>query len=111
MNEAAEREELAQIVYLSTYPDPTSTRIQPLDERAKWEQNSHRGAADAILTAGYRKPKVLGYVVVGRDGGIYAWTVHPNREFAQASADKVNADLRGAGIDWDCRVAEIVEAA
>lgn len=33
------REELADRIYREQYPDPTSPRIQPLAERAQWEQD------------------------------------------------------------------------
>lgn len=62
-----------------------------------------------ILSAGYRKPKVIGYIVVDR-GGILVGKQFKHREAAQAFADESTADCETAGIDWDYRVAEIVEA-
>jgi hypothetical protein len=65
-------------------------------------------AADAVLAAGYRKPEIIGYVVVDRDGKAV-------RNFdEQAAAEKFAAeyteDCKDAGIDWDYRVATITEA-
>ena len=65
--------------------------------------------ADAILAAGYRKPKVLGYIVVDR-GGIFVGNQHKHRESAQAFADEWTADCKRSEMDWDYRVTEIVEA-
>lgn len=65
--------------------------------------------ADAIRAAGYRKPSVLGYIVVDR-GGVMVGNQHKHRESAQEFADEWTADCKTAGIDWEYRVAEIVEA-
>jgi hypothetical protein len=57
----SDRDELAAITYLSGY-DPEGDSpfpIQPLTERPKWQIESHYRAADAILAAGYRKPRTI----------------------------------------------------
>ena len=54
-----QRDELAQIAYLNMYTDPTSPRIQPLNERTESEIGRHYRAADDILAAGYRKPRTI----------------------------------------------------
>ena len=64
---------------------------------------------DAILAAGYRKPRTLGYIVVDR-GCVMVGNQHKHRESAQAFADEWTADCKTDGIDWDYRVAEITEA-
>ena len=53
---------------------------------------------------------IIGYIAVDRDGQIIG-KQFANREAAQAFADEWTADCKAAGIDWDYRVAEIVEAA
>lgn len=68
---------------------------------------------DAPSLRGYYRlpqPKVIGYVVVDRDGQLIGKQFQ-NREAAQAFADEWTADCKTAGIDWEYRVAEIVEAA
>ena len=69
-----------------------------------------RPLANHLMGLGYRKPKVLSYVVVGRDGG-FVQDFGLDRPAAQAFADEWISDCKTAGIDWDYRVAEIVEAA
>jgi len=64
---------------------------------------------DCTDACSYRKPKVIGYVVVARDGKIVA-NQFKCRDAAYAFADEWTADCKTAGIDWDYRVAEIVEA-
>lgn len=49
------RDELAEIIYRADYNDPSSTRIEPLSNRAQWEIDAIYRAADAILAAGYVK--------------------------------------------------------
>jgi hypothetical protein len=66
--------------------------------------------ADAILAAGYRKPTVIGYVVVNRSGAMLGKQFE-TREDAQALADAWTADCQTTGTDWDYRVAEVTEAA
>jgi len=53
---------------------------------------------------------VIGYVVVDR-GGIMVGDQHKYQESAQAFADEWTADCKTGGIDWDYRVAGIVEVA
>jgi len=53
---------------------------------------------------------IIGYIAVDRDGQIIG-KQFANREAARAFADEWTADCKTAGIDWDYRVAEIVEAA
>jgi hypothetical protein len=65
-------------------------------------------AVKAILAAGYRKPRVLGYAVVDRAGA--AVHTFKNRTTAQQVAEESTRDCKEAGIDWDYRVADIVEA-
>jgi hypothetical protein len=52
--------------------------------------------------------KTLGYVVVDRGSQIIGQQFR-SREAALASAAGWTADCETAGIDWDYRVAEIVE--
>jgi hypothetical protein len=66
--------------------------------------------ADDVMGAGYRKPKVLGYVLVSR-GGSMIGDQFSDRAAAQARADEWTNDCKAGGVDWDYRVAEIVEAA
>lgn len=66
-------------------------------------------AVEAILAAGYRKPKVIVYLVISRDGRVIG-EQFADREPAQTRADEWTNDCKTAGIDWDYRVAEIVEA-
>jgi hypothetical protein len=47
------REILADIIYRNSYPDPTSPRIQPLAERARWEQEMVYRTVDSIIAAGF----------------------------------------------------------
>jgi len=54
--------------------------------------------------------KILGYIVVDR-GGIMVGNQHKHRESAQAFADEWTSDCKTAGIDWDYRVAAIMEVA
>ena len=108
-NEAA-RDELAEVIFDS---HRRNTQIDLLaDRRLKGSQLAWAGfAADALLAAGCRKPAVLGYVVVGRDGGMVTGASYTNREAAQAYADRWSADAKASRVDWDYRVAEIVEPA
>jgi hypothetical protein len=53
---------------------------------------------------------IIGFIVVDRVG-ILVGKQFTNRDAAQAFADEWTADCKAAGIDWDYRVAEIVEAA
>ena len=57
-----------------------------------------------------QKRTVLGFVVVGRDGGMVTGASYTNREAAQAYADRWSADAEANRVDWDYRVAEIVES-
>ncbi len=66
-------------------------------------------AAAAILAAGYRKPAVLGYIVVDRDGSMVG-PHHENEVSAQTFAAEWTKDCKDAGIDWEYRVATITEA-
>lgn len=54
--------------------------------------------------------KALGYIVVDR-GGTMVGKQHKHRESAQAFAEEWTADCKTADIDWDYRVAQIVEVA
>ena len=47
------REILADIIYRHQYPDPTSPLIQPLAERARWEQEMVYRTVDSIIAAGF----------------------------------------------------------
>lgn len=69
-----------------------------------------REISEAILTAGYSKPTILGYVVVGRDGGFVTGRSYSTRTEAQAIADEWTVGAKTNQIDWEYRVAEIVEA-
>lgn len=68
----------------------------------------HLQTAGDLLRAGYRKPAILGYVIVGRDGQMLG-AQYPTKDAAQAMADEWTKDCDEAGVDWDYRVAEIVE--
>ena len=54
--------------------------------------------------------QVIAYVALARDGKIVGQQF-ADRDAAQAFADEWTADCKTAGIDWDYRVAEIVEVA
>lgn len=59
-DELKRREELEgvmQAIYLNNYPDPSSDRIQPLTERAQWEQDQVRRQAEAVIS--FLKPEPL----------------------------------------------------
>ena len=43
------REEVADLLYRNQYPDPASPGIQPLAERAQWEQEMIYRGADAVM--------------------------------------------------------------
>ena len=43
------REEVADLLYRNEYPDPASPGIQPLAERAQWEQDMIYRGADAVM--------------------------------------------------------------
>jgi hypothetical protein len=94
------RDELAKVVYKARWVDGIKDVGLTTDS----------AIADAILAAGYRKPKVLGYMVVSRRGSMVG-NQHEDRESAQKVADEWTADCQTAGIDWDYRVAEITEPA
>jgi hypothetical protein len=73
-------------------------------------RSSMTETAGSVIAAGYRRPKVLGYVVVSRDGRMLGHQFG-DRAAAQARADEWTNDCKTGGVDWDYRVAEIVEAA
>jgi hypothetical protein len=82
------------------------------EELAETIRNGSMGTTeitDIILAAGYRKPKVIAYVVLDRDGQMIG-KQFTDREAARAFAAEWTADCKAAGIDWDYRAAEIVEA-
>ena len=54
--------------------------------------------------------KTIGYIVVDR-GGVMVGKQHTHKESAQAFASEWTADCKTAEIDWDYRVAQIVEVA
>jgi hypothetical protein len=70
----------------------------------------YRDMANAALAAGYRKQKVIGYVVVGRDGELMSGINYKDRAKAQAIADEWTKDCKDIGTDCDYRVAAITEA-
>ena len=98
MNTNTEREELARIIRREY--NRAIDRRRPTD--------AYDAPADAILAAGYRKPRILGYVVVGRDGLMHR-VQYETRSAAQEVADEWTRDAKNTGVDWDYRVAEIVE--
>ena len=99
------REDLAKTATNAFYVGGTNLNLMTAVLRLAWFR-----VADAIIAAGYRKPRVLGYVVVGRDGRMHR-TQYATRDTAQEVADEWGSDAREAGIDWDYRVVEIVESA
>jgi hypothetical protein len=101
--ENTQRDELQAVIY--GYFGPPD-QVRPY-KKSPVEQD--RELAAAILAAGYSKPTILGYVVVGRDGHMIG-AQHSTSEEAQAMADEWTKDCEVAGVDWDYRVAEIVEA-
>lgn len=54
--------------------------------------------------------KTIGYIVVDRKGSMVG-KQHMNKASAQAFAAEWTADCKTAEIDWDYRVAQIVEVA
>jgi hypothetical protein len=66
-------------------------------------------AIHTVCDSEYRKPEVIGYVVVDRGGKLIGQQFE-NREDAQARADAWTSDCTYGGVDWDYRVAEITEA-
>jgi len=66
--------------------------------------------ADAVLAAGYSKPKVIGYAVLDRAGHMIG-EQFTERNAAFEFAAEWTKDCEDAGIDWDYRVATITEAA
>lgn len=97
---ATPREELRPERVLTDWMDKNNARLT--------------GSTPAMLVsvlaaAGYRKGNVLGYIVVDR-GGVIVGNQHKHKESAQTFADEWTADCKTAGIDWEYRVAEIVEA-
>jgi hypothetical protein len=96
-----QRDELAE-----TLNEAVEVFYEPFD----WHESTRIAAK--ILAAGYRKPTVLGYVVVGRDGGMVTGSSYTTRaEAHQAIADEWTVGAKTNQIDWDYRVSEIVEAA
>lgn len=76
-----------------------------------WEKNGSRhwpNMADELIAKGYRKPRVLGYVVVSDADFLPSGEVHETRTAAQGVVDTLEAMV---GQDRGYRVAEIVEAA
>ncbi|MFF1382818.1 hypothetical protein ACFVWT_04555 [Arthrobacter sp. NPDC058288] len=103
------RDELQLTIYQS---NRLNTQIDLQDDRRlQGAQLAWAGySAAAVRAAGYRKPKVLGYIVVDRSG-VMVGNQQKHRESAQAFAEEWTADCRTAGIDWEYRVAEITESA
>ena len=66
--------------------------------------------AEHILVAGYRKPEIIGYVVVDREGK-FIKDFGADSVAAQAFAVESTEDCKDTGIDWDYRVAAITEHA
>jgi hypothetical protein len=94
------RDELAKVIESGYGEDPTDC---PYDHAPI--------IADALLAAGYRKPEVIAYVVVARDGQLIGKQQFKGYAAAKALADVWTADCQTEGVDWDYRVAEITEAA
>ena len=67
-------------------------------------------SAEAVRTAGYSKPKVIGYAVLDRAGHMIG-EQFTERNAAFEFAAEWTKDCEDAGIDWDYRVAAITEAA
>ena len=68
------------------------------------------GAMKQMLTEfGYRKPKVIQYMVVTQDGGLYDCSFGLDRERAQAVAEQATADAATVGLTYTYRVAEVIE--
>lgn len=111
MNTNTEREELAAVIYGT---EPWTKGAAYEEDYFEWseldsdDRANYTPLADAILAAGYRKPRILGYVVVGRDGLMHR-VQYETRLAAQEVADEWTRDAKNTGVDWDYRVAEIVE--
>lgn len=100
MSSERARDELLNIIRRARKPWATNT-----EHRA-----SQASQAEAILSSGYTKSILLGYVVVGRDGHMLG-AQYPTKGEAQAMADEWTKDCKEAGVDWEYRVAEITEPA
>jgi hypothetical protein len=66
-------------------------------------------AAAAVEVMGYRKVERISYVVITRDGR-FVKEFGGDKVRAEAFANESTRDCKDAEIDWDYRVAEIVEA-
>lgn len=96
-----QREELAREVWLAD-------RVRAAAPGGP--SDADRAVADRLIAKGYRKPSVLGYVVVDRAGRRVPGASYTNRETAQAYADRWSNEAKANRLDLDYRVAEIVEA-
>lgn len=101
-NEAA-REELSNILYCKPFPYGGAGAYMRPDANASY------GMAEAILAAGYRKPAILGYVLVSPQGSLRNESQYRERAEAQSEADWLNSSRWDNNTD-EYRVAEIVEA-
>jgi hypothetical protein len=75
-----------------------------------WVDSTPGSAVEAIHAAGYRKSIVLSYVVIDRDGK-FIKDFGDDKVSAQEFAIESTAACTDSGIDWEYRVAEIVEEA
>jgi len=80
-----------------------------LNTHGNEERNGIEAMKQMLAEFGYRKRRLVQYVVVTQDGGVYDCSFGRDREAAQAVADEATADAQSAGIDFSYRVAEIVE--
>lgn len=104
------RDEFAKDLFLA---DTAAVSIPDVVAEKEWDEcREHNDyaydLADRMVAMGYRKAEVVSYVVITRDGRFV-------KDFGgdKTAADDFAADSTGdcsdAGIDWDYRVAEIVE--
>ncbi|MFJ7748694.1 hypothetical protein ACIQXM_01910 [Arthrobacter sp. NPDC097144] len=106
-----QRDELALDIFLA---DNSSIPEGELHQDWTDAPDQHRpyaqSIADGLLGKGYRKQVILGYVVVGRDGGMVTGSSYSTHTEAQAKADEWTVGAKTNQVDWEYRVAEIVEA-
>ncbi|WP_284763423.1 hypothetical protein [Arthrobacter sp. efr-133-R2A-63] len=104
------RDKIRKVIYQS---NRANTQIDLKgNRRLKGSQLAWAGyAADALMADGHRKPIVIGYAVVGGKSGQFVRSFGADeRDAALAFADESTRDCADMGIDFDYRVAEIVEA-
>ncbi|MCZ9884110.1 hypothetical protein [Arthrobacter sp. B2a2-09] len=92
--------------------DFIQSNMHRIDGFHRWTFQAPVDLAAALIADGYRKPVVVGYAVVGGKSGQFVRSFGAGeRDAALAFADESTRDCADMGIDFDYRIAEIVEAA